>query len=215
MAQANDSYVYAHRDAFGKVFYVGKGKGLRAWSKNRHPVWHEYLRRNGSQFTVEILASGLTDDEACEREDALIGQFGAQLVNWINPGRDFDYAALEKFHAMRDANRALCSETKVLESTDPASAAERYRSALATMHEYASIITEHGLVAELADFQPQGDLHILDRLTLVLFRIDAHQELVEVVDDFFRRYPQMTEWKSGKDVLKLRDRSLAKIYQES
>ena len=39
-ASALGCYVYAHRDAKGVPFYIGKGIGRRAWSQDRHPLWH-------------------------------------------------------------------------------------------------------------------------------------------------------------------------------
>ena len=40
------SYVYAHTDSAGKIFYVGKGERRRAWSTDRRPVWRRYVEKN-------------------------------------------------------------------------------------------------------------------------------------------------------------------------
>ena len=37
------SYVYGHVDANGVLFYVGNGTGRRAWSDDRHHLWHRYV----------------------------------------------------------------------------------------------------------------------------------------------------------------------------
>ena len=44
MPKCREFYVYAHRDNKGAIFYIGKGTGKRAWSQDRHPVWHRYVK---------------------------------------------------------------------------------------------------------------------------------------------------------------------------
>src|SRR5271165_2312298 len=89
-------YVYVHRGPDGKIFYAGKGTRNRAWSTQRHQVWHTYVtERCGGKYSVQIVSYHGTSDEAEHAEDSLISRYGKQLVNWINTGRDFDYAASE------------------------------------------------------------------------------------------------------------------------
>ena len=58
-------YVYLHRGARDEVFYVGKGKGDRAYSRDRDPLWHHYLEtRCNGQYTVEIVRRYETEDKA-------------------------------------------------------------------------------------------------------------------------------------------------------
>jgi hypothetical protein len=102
------SYVYAHIDAAGNIFYVGKGDERRAWSKDRHPLWHRYVERHlGGAYQVRILQDNLSPDEAEELEAAWIAQCSDGLVNWVNMGRVTDFQALERYHKSRDANRCL------------------------------------------------------------------------------------------------------------
>jgi hypothetical protein len=78
-------YVYVHKDLSGKIFYVGKGSGQRAWSTARQPIWHYYVdTRLGGKYAVEIVRSNLLNSEAEELEATLVNQYGAQLVNWTN-----------------------------------------------------------------------------------------------------------------------------------
>jgi len=77
-----DFYVYVHRDRNGQVFYVGKGTGRRAWSKDRNALWHRYVEtRSGGEYTVEILREGLPEREAEQFESELIMEHGEHLVN--------------------------------------------------------------------------------------------------------------------------------------
>jgi hypothetical protein len=39
-------YVYAHLDNEGKIFYIGKGNGRRAWSDDRHPLWRRFVKKH-------------------------------------------------------------------------------------------------------------------------------------------------------------------------
>lgn len=80
-------YVYLHRRASdGRVFYVGKGCGRRAWiesGRNRH--WQNVAAKHG--FTVEIYRDALTEIDAHALEVELIAQYGrANLCNLTDGG---------------------------------------------------------------------------------------------------------------------------------
>ena len=130
----DEFYVYVHADKSGNIFYVGKGTGRRAWSTDRYDTWHRYVKeRLSGRYTVRIFKDHLTEGEAEELESELISQYGAQLVNWINPGRVFDYKALDRLHRLQDANRQFIVDTKVIEETYPETAIERYRKSISAM----------------------------------------------------------------------------------
>jgi hypothetical protein len=84
-------YVYAFRDAGGSPFYVGKGYGSRAHDAegHRHGRLGYYVAEFlNQQYSVELLRSGLSNDDAELLEALLISGFGYQLVNWAgNLGR--------------------------------------------------------------------------------------------------------------------------------
>ena len=82
-----DYYVYCHRDRAGNVFYVGKGVERRAWSRDRHGLWHKYVQEYlGGHYTVEIVEEGLSENEALSLEARMIRQYREQLVNWFTEG---------------------------------------------------------------------------------------------------------------------------------
>jgi len=186
-------YVYAHLGPGRTPFYIGKGTGARAWSTDRDAHWHHFVRtRCGGTYEVAILADDLDDGDALELEAELIAQHGTTLTNWVNPGRQFDYAALDRFHKLRDATTSFISATRPLETNDPEQAVVRYRQAIEQMHEYCAITYEIGLVADLRKElgkPAHGDIAALDRLTLVLRKLGRFNEIVERVDAYFAHYP--------------------------
>lgn len=72
-------FVYVHRRADdGRIFYVGKASSLkRCKSKTgRNIHWERVAAKHG--FHVEIVLSGLTNEDACKNEQELIDFFGME-----------------------------------------------------------------------------------------------------------------------------------------
>lgn len=82
-------YVYIHkRKTDGLVFYVGIGICYRAWNKHgRNKKWCNIFRKHGRD--VELLFTGLTRQEAAQREVELIQKYrgcGLDLANKTDGG---------------------------------------------------------------------------------------------------------------------------------
>jgi len=202
-----DFYVYVHRDNEGRIFYVGKGRGDRAWSKDHHPVWYQYVdSRCRGQYIVQIVSYHETEDEALSVESGYIAKYGQQLVNWQNSGRGIDYKVIEQYWTAKKANQAFVAETRPLETSNPALAIERYQEAMHRMYEYESLVLERGLIAdlnrEMGMEEYRGDKKILDRLTLCLWRQGRYRELVESVNEFVKLYPRI--WGPTMDAIQKR-----------
>lgn len=197
----SDYYVYFHRDAQGRVFYIGKGTGRRAWSEVRHSAWRKYVSdRLLGVCSVEIHEQGLTEEEAEDLEGQLIAAYGTQLINWINPGRAFDYKALEEFHRRRDANRLRVEAARSEEKGNPEIAIAEYRAALEEMRGYEALTLERGLVAEMGCGPTWGDPSILDRLTLCLVKEGRYREAILEVDRYFAEFPSARSQSVGKRI---------------
>src|SRR5262245_2803202 len=95
-------YVYVHKDkATGKVFYVGKGQGKRAWSKSkRHANWQEMVTSLGGAWDVEIVKNDLSELEAFDLEAELVDHHGGAaaegggLTNWLPGGENPDAVSI-------------------------------------------------------------------------------------------------------------------------
>ena len=76
MTNSKKYYVYIHyKKSDGKPFYVGKGKGKRAyWIHGRSQYWNRVKNKHGLQ--VEIFKSGLTESESHALEMELIREIG-------------------------------------------------------------------------------------------------------------------------------------------
>lgn len=87
-----DYYVYAHsKKSNGQVFYIGQGKGSRAWFfHGRNSIWRRIEAKHGVYVT--ILHDGLTREQALllEREEiARLGRINAKtgiLANLTDGG---------------------------------------------------------------------------------------------------------------------------------
>lgn len=89
MQTNNIFYVYVHRRLTdNKPFYVGKGKGNRAFvSTGRNKYWKNTKDKYG--FSVEIVFENLTEEEAfqCEKDTILeFKYFGYPLTNLTDGG---------------------------------------------------------------------------------------------------------------------------------
>lgn len=77
-------YTYAHYRPDNSVFYIGKGRGRRAWDKiNRNKKWKSLVQELGTH-RVQVLAYWESEQEAFEHEILLIECFkdmGVELVN--------------------------------------------------------------------------------------------------------------------------------------
>ncbi|PZX03788.1 GIY-YIG nuclease family protein [Celeribacter halophilus] len=71
-----DFYVYLHKKPDGEVFYVGKGRGVRAYDHDpRNKAWKQIVDECGD-YVVEIARAGLLDDEARKLEAIMIKKYG-------------------------------------------------------------------------------------------------------------------------------------------
>jgi len=88
----NSYYIYFHINPLkNEIFYVGKGKGKRAYSHTgRSLYWRNITKKYG--YIVDITEDGLTEQEAFDREVFYINKIGRKdlglgsLVNMTDGG---------------------------------------------------------------------------------------------------------------------------------
>ncbi|SDH23959.1 hypothetical protein SAMN04487926_10319 [Paraburkholderia steynii] len=214
-AHPRKSYVYAHQDEAGNIFYIGKGIERRAWSDDRHPLWTRYVEKHlGGKYIVRILRDNLLPADAEELESAWISQCGDRLVNWINMGRKTDFEALDRFHKLRNANRTLIAQGKSIEKVDCAQAVAIYVRAIESIAAYASIRYEGGLVGQLldednAEWGSTGEIEALDRLTLCLVKLGRGQDAKDRADHYFQLYRRDMALATADRIVKRIDKALS------
>lgn len=214
------NYVYAHMDSAGKIFYVGKGEGRRAWSTDRHPLWRRYVEKHLSgNHQVRILQDNLSAGEAEEVEAEWIAQCSDDLVNWINMGRATDFEALEHYHELRNANRALIQQAKAIEKQDLAQAAKMYVQAIEAIRGYACISYEKGLVGQLLDEEADevgrsGEIEALERLTMCLIKLQRPTEADQHANSYFALYRRDLQLAASQRIAKRIEKALARTEQQ-
>lgn len=209
-------YVYAHLDKQGRIFYVGKGAGKRAWSTDRHPLWHRYVNNHlKGEYTIQILQDNLALEESEKLEDAWIAQCSDTVVNWVNMGPSTDYKALDEYHKLRDANRTLIESAKSLELTDLEAAVKVYNRAIEALRQYATMSYEGGIVGQLlaeesAEMGINGELQALDRLSLCLIRLGRAEEAARQADSYFALYKRDLRFAGAARIMKRVEKALGK-----
>ncbi len=193
-ASPKRSYVYGHFDKSGVPFYIGKGTNRRAWDLDRDQLWHRYVEKHlHGEYTVLILADDLTHEQAEELEGMWMAQESKTLINWINFARKDDYAAQLRYHDLRNKNREIVSKARKQEKSNITKAIDLYSHALENIEPYAAILAQTGLVGKLIaeereEFGINGDIEILDRLSLCLVRAGRGNEALKVASQYFERY---------------------------
>ena len=186
-------YVYTHKDKDGTVFYVGKGTGDRAYSRDRSPEWIEYLdKRSGGKFTVEIVRDGISEEDALEIEDAVTKMHGVTIINRMNPHAPCDTT---KFRAYCEAQKCF-SETlkrainfqkaKEFDNAIPEfEAAYAHHLDMVRNADY-DLGARSSLMSAAFAYHPTSSL--ADGYSLVLAKAGRNLELIAFAKSYFRDY---------------------------
>ena len=71
-----DFYVYKYLREDGTAYYVGKGKGNRAWTRGKN----ERIKKPTEEHRIVIVETNLTENEAFELEKNLISEYGRKDI---------------------------------------------------------------------------------------------------------------------------------------
>ena len=213
-------YVYAHLDHTGQIFYIGKGKGRRAWDSDRHLIWNWYVEKHlQGDYQVKILHDNLSAQEAEDLEAAWIAQCPPEkLVNWINMARDYDQESLDMLNKLRNENRSLIDKAKVTEKVDVGKAALMYTRAVEAIQGYAFISYETGIVGQCleewkAEVGFSGEVYALNRLTVCLIKLGKLEEAIKHTDNYFKTYKADLHSSYAEPILKRINKARVKIQK--
>jgi hypothetical protein len=82
----NNYYVYLHKTKDGTPFYVGKGKGNRAYSTKRSSKWINFVNVIG-EYDIDIAYNNLSEEDALKIEKKVIAKIGLDnLTNILAEG---------------------------------------------------------------------------------------------------------------------------------
>lgn len=211
-------YVYVHCDAQGKIFYVGKGTGKRAWSKDRHPLWVRYVEKHlGGKYEIRILADKLSEEESEVIEAEFMAEY-VDLINWQNMARTNDYEKAWQCLDRQKANQVLIQQAKATEKQNPESAVELYVNAIENVQGYDDrqydTKTLLGRLEEEEERElrhcgkPEG-LKALDRLTMCLIKLGRSREASERVEAYFTLYPRDRTQSAAKQIIRRIEKALS------
>lgn len=214
----NKYYVYSHTDKDGNVFYVGKGKGNRAWEKsNRHELWKKYLDSIDGEYIITIVERDLDEESALFLENELMIKHGRTVINRISATRHGDWSLISEFWKLRKEDEIANDRAKVIEKHDPEAAIALYREGIGRVRKYLSVLlgyyeTEADNASGrtrsiLLEYHREGLLNecclfSLNRLTLCLKRLGRLSEAVDDVERFFGDFPSAKCMKTGLAITK-------------
>lgn len=104
-------YVYFHINPItNTIFYIGKGKGKRAFTKNnRNKHWYNTVNKYRG-FIVDIIESNLTEEEAFQIEKKYISKIGLNNLTNMTLGGE---GASGRKHIVSEETRKKLSEVSI------------------------------------------------------------------------------------------------------
>jgi len=198
-------YVYIHRcKAIGTAFYVGKGKGKRAYATtNRSGDWNDHVANLKDGYEVEIEKDNLTEMEAGDLERELIAKHGklldgtGTLVNRTD-GFSMEFGEAPFIEIGIELPRTEVEETRFRQFTPDekrsivnplAEVAERWYREFdewkergfdeATLEYHPSSFTDLALIVEEVAYNAQHGIKLLHKRQITF------QEFVERIEELF------------------------------
>ena len=200
-------FVYTHKDKDGTVFYVGKGTGNRAHSRERSAEWLEYLeRRSDGTFVVEIVRDGISEEDALEIEDAVMKAHCGTIINRVNPHAPYDSIKFRRYcEAQRGFGEALKRATNFQKANDFDKAIPEFEAAYSYHLEMArnanyDLGARNGLKSTAFVYHPTSAL--ADGYSRVLAKAGRNRELVAFAERYFQDYA--APYNKAEDTLRSR-----------
>lgn len=183
-------YVYVHKSANGEVFYVGKGTGSRAYSKDRQPEWYFYVDKvlNGN-YQVEIVVDCISEEDAYRVEDALLAEHAATTINLQNMHAPVDFKKMNEYNAtMRDQTDTLRAGQKLEKEGKLSDASALYEKAY-FLYGKAMSLYDFDLGARRLLPKPRcAPTQVADRYSKCLAALGQYDMVAAFTDRYFKEY---------------------------
>lgn len=195
------------------MFYVGKGTGHQAWSRDRDVNWKLYTEKYlNNQYNVRIVLDKLSEIQALDEKEHLMAEYSDQLVNRQNMNRRLNLENLNirnKIEAMR--NRA---EFNAELASDLNEKAKLFLEALKHHKQFASTIIENGLLGKLLAERPLGNILLLDKAVRALVAANQKEQALDVFEQYFLDYPHDKELTKVTSIAKVIERGTVKLSEQ-
>lgn len=167
-------YVYLHRKkSDGRIFYIGKGQGKRAWKKSQRSDWWKRVEAKHGR-TVEIVLRGLTDEQAFELEKGLVEWVGLENLCNLREGGEGGFAASEEVKAaISRANKGRVFSEETREKMRKAATGKRHSE------ETKEKLREHRMRQVMPEFTEERKAAIAERMRGRFVSAETRQRISE------------------------------------
>lgn len=206
---AADYSVYGHYRNDGVIFYVWTAKNGESTTPVDNSLWSLYVDKVlFGQYEIRCLSKNISLDQAIDLKDQLLAKHADQVLNRVNPSRGINMEIYEQSRSLRDTCEQNKQKGKELELSDPTSSLAYYKKALHNLDQYSGLIFENGLFGQFThEYYGKAQdgssaIKIADRITLILCKMQQHEEARAILYSVFKKFPDTAKTKGAEIIEK-------------